>query len=590
VKQDFASQSDFRGGMVSYLSPEQIGDSAYAHGLNGEIRSGRFETRRGATACSTFAGRNGSYRGSGVFNFDGDVPGYVAQALAFSVGNYAEATGSVFNDTYIATRNNLELLDPAAHSANLITIRNAVAGEGFNIRERHRFVQCDTKLFILRQLASVNLNPLVCDDVYWTNEFTDTTCSRKLAAWAKPASYIATPGYLPFPKAFIGLYAYGRLWLAEGNTLCASDILQPDKFSQANSFSIDGGQGADITALHMLGSGAIAVFKRNSIHILSGCESAILSTGMSRQVLESAAGAVADEAVCQVGNDVWYIAPDGIRSLALNEQNHWRGSSSALSYPIAPSLLARWDRRQLHLASIAVADDYVLAAAPGVDGDWPVFAYDLTTQSWAGEWNTQAPLFRLMALDMGQGHSFQSLSGPTGTAAGIVRLLDGLMADETPTVSGVFSAPIESTLLTRGYSSNGGYAKSNPLAAEIRIRHRSPSLSIDLHVDGGRRISVLVAGKSYGIAANDYHGKTGWNGVAANYARTGNSDLSPVPQGVLPNAALRLDGTCQHVIRAPFPAGPCSSFQLQIGNSSGTAAVCDILVKSAVSTFGNRKN
>jgi hypothetical protein len=129
------------------------------------------------------------------------------------------------------------------------------------------------------------------------------------------ASVHVPPQALKLIRSFTNrLFAVGTG--TERNTLFASDILDPAVFKAVNSIIVGGDDGEDITAIQPYYGFQILVFKPTRIYLVTCDPTETTAAGWTVQVVSDRIGTVAGRSVAFVNKDVFFLAADGIRTVA----------------------------------------------------------------------------------------------------------------------------------------------------------------------------------------------------------------------------------------------------------------------------------
>lgn len=133
------------------------------------------------------------------------------------------------------------------------------------------------------------------------------------------------------PKSNISDFAYGRWLIADGDLVYFSDAFSDD-YSDAfdritNAFRFtSGGKITAILPSRINGANFLTVSKENSLWLLG-----INNTTFSSSVVEPldlTKGCKGRRALYQIGDDVWYLSSDGVRSIVKSQLDKARGGSS----------------------------------------------------------------------------------------------------------------------------------------------------------------------------------------------------------------------------------------------------------------------
>lgn len=136
------------------------------------------------------------------------------------------------------------------------------------------------------------------------------------------------------PKSVINLFWRNRWWVLKNGFLYYSDAFSADysgAFNSANGFRFSG-YGAD-KGLSSIRDQGIFIFLQNGIWALN--PSATPAATDVPELITNDHGAVERKCIEQVGDDIFYLAPDGIRSLKRTLQDKLQlGTSFPLSFPL----------------------------------------------------------------------------------------------------------------------------------------------------------------------------------------------------------------------------------------------------------------
>jgi hypothetical protein len=135
-----------------------------------------------------------------------------------------------------------------------------------------------------------------------------------------------------YPKAKYSAWWKNYFFLAGGafigatnhrNRVFFSNLGDPDTMTTgADYFDVAKSDGQSITGIYPLGQ-FLVIFKRRSIHILTGSnpDEWKLSASVNNVVtIANGIGCVSAKSIVQVGNDLWFMSDDGIRSVRRNEE------------------------------------------------------------------------------------------------------------------------------------------------------------------------------------------------------------------------------------------------------------------------------
>lgn len=167
------------------------------------------------------------------------------------------------------------------------------------------FTQAGNKVYILNGTESVHSY----DGTTLTDLGNTTYPNGKYAAFWKNYMFICGDGVLNSTTY------NSRVWF--------SNLGDPDTFTTGTDyFDVNKSDGQDITGIASLGE-FLVIFKRKSIYIMSGSNPDAWKLSGSVNNLSQIAngiGCVSAKSIVQVGNDLWFMSDDGVRSIRRNEE------------------------------------------------------------------------------------------------------------------------------------------------------------------------------------------------------------------------------------------------------------------------------
>jgi hypothetical protein len=104
---------------------------------------------------------------------------------------------------------------------------------------------------------------------------------------------------------------------AESDTIYVSDLLSVEgtsAWSNVDSFRV-GGDGEPITGIASWTGYRLVVFKENSTYVITTDPTAASIANWSIEVVSSEVGCVAQNSICQIGANLYWLAQDGVRSM-----------------------------------------------------------------------------------------------------------------------------------------------------------------------------------------------------------------------------------------------------------------------------------
>jgi hypothetical protein len=172
-------------------------------------------------------------------------------------------------------------------------------------------------------------------------------------------------GRIVLPPASVGCVTAGRVWLRSGvDQVVASDIFE-FYYNPLNVFRVEAGGGQEIVRMVPYGGNAIAVFKTDGVYRMVNTDQALEDTSSTFYVekIYAAQGCVAGDSVQQIGSNFLYLSPNGVEQIQVSGTEliaQPAGSFSAAVNPYFKGL--SWPAASA--ARGVVADNYYLLAVP----------------------------------------------------------------------------------------------------------------------------------------------------------------------------------------------------------------------------------
>lgn len=197
---------------------------------------------------------------------------------------------------------------------------------------------------------------------------------------------LANPAKKETPAGEAMCYSMGRLWVAKGRYYIGSDLMpgkdgspaptftENDVVNEGGSFAIPQ-QSGDIVGFHTianidtsLGQGGLAVFTRNTVHILNVPFDRTTWKNLTNLPLQSVAllkyGATSQDSICAVNSDLFYRSKDGLRSLQVARRDFGNWGNLPISTELQ-RVISLDDRFLLDRASAALFDNrYLFTVSP----------------------------------------------------------------------------------------------------------------------------------------------------------------------------------------------------------------------------------
>ncbi len=261
-------------------------------------------------------------------------------------------------------------------------------------------------------LIIVDQVPYVWDGSAWsaTSGYTPPTASQRvIVAPLVDKLFLATAGYnvrswdgaafvdlgsggTDEPKQYGIICAFTFRLFGAGipdlpDTLECSDILDATVWKPlTNSSRVGGGESDPITALCGWQNNQLVVGKRNSVWIVI-CEPTQQPADWVMKRVVKDAGCVEHKTMCQVGEDIFWLARDGVRSMQYTLQ----GETQGVSEPISRAIQDVIDQINWPVIDTASAcywrNRYILSVPLGDSTEAnAILVYNTITQGWTGTW------------------------------------------------------------------------------------------------------------------------------------------------------------------------------------------------------------
>ena len=203
------------------------------------------------------------------------------------------------------------------------------------------------------------------------------------------------------------------------NTLYASDILDTEVWKTTNSIIVGGDDGEDIVAIQPFYDYEILVFKPNRIYLVTADPTATTAAGWTVRLLNDKTGCVAGRSVSFVNKDVFFLANDGVRSVARSIADDFYIVGTPLSEPVK-NVIARINRNYISTANGAFHDNRYWLALPLDVATTPnyVLIYNALFNSFEGLWDIKAS--RMCFTNFSSGFTTNGLKLAIGSPTGQV--------------------------------------------------------------------------------------------------------------------------------------------------------------------------
>ena len=185
------------------------------------------------------------------------------------------------------------------------------------------------------------------------------------------------------------------------DALYASDLLDGQTFDNVNfQIRIGGDSGDPITGLCPWLGQNLVVFKERSIFNVATDPQASTASGWVVENIDTRIGCVSHRSIAQVGQDIFFLAPDGIRTV----RSILEGAATAISEPISVGIqdvinTINWSATKDKACATFWRNHYILAVATGSSTTLnKCIVYNTITRSFVGVWDWNASAFCMSAF------------------------------------------------------------------------------------------------------------------------------------------------------------------------------------------------
>ena len=521
-----AGSQSFDGGQVSGITPNLIGDNQASELVNMTISpSGNLESRLGVESMSTNVSSGSNVQGMHYL----DTPSLERLIVATNGTLYRSTSSNTFSTTGGTVANSSVSVDFSQFNNRLYY----TDGTGF--------LQFSNGTNDYRQGTSVLAITVTNDGSSYGSTPTVTIGAPNLA-YGTTASAIATvvsnkvsaitvtnagSGYTSAPTVTITggggsgatatasvsalaptglrlirqftnrLFAVGTE--TNRNTLYASDILDAEIWKSTNSIIVGGDDGEDIVAIQPFYDYELLVFKPSKIYLVTADPTQTTAAGWTVRLLNDRIGCVAGRSVNFVNKDVFFLANDGIRSVARSIADDFYIVGTPISEPVK-NIIARINKNYVTLCNGSFYNNRYFLAIPLDTAITPshILVYNALFNAFEGLWSIAASRMVITNFSTGFATNAQKLAfgSPTSRVGHYLGYKDADTADATTDYV--------------DYTSTGSYTSSVTSKAyefDDRIAQKFGShYEIEFYNSGSTNASISMRrdtdGTTVGIASN----------------------------------------------------------------------------------------
>ena len=517
-----ASQS-FEGGQASGINPNLIGDNQASELVNMTISpSGNLESRMGIESMSTNVSGGSSIQG--MHYFDSPTTERLIVATngtifrSTSSNTFATTGGTVANSSvqvdFSQFNNNLFYTDGTGFlkfsngttdyrqgtSVLSITVTNDGSGYGSvpTVTIGAPNLSYGTNATATATVVSNKVSSITVTNAgsgYTSAPSVTITGGGGSSATATASVSALAPSGLRLVKQFTNrLFAAGSG--TDRNTLYASDILDAEVWKSTNSIVVGGDDGEDIVALQPFYDYEILVFKPNKIYLVTANPTATTAAGWTVRLLNDKIGCVSGRSVNFVNKDVFFLANDGIRSVARSIADDFYIVGTPISEPVK-NIIARINKNYVTTCNAAFYNNRYYLAIPLDTAITPnyILVYNALFNAFEGLWSIAAS--KMVITNFSSGFSTNGLKiafgSPTSKVGHYLGYKDADSADATSDyVDYVSTGSYTSSVTSKAYEFDDRVAQKFGSHYEIEFYNSgSTSANISMRRDtDGAFISI----------------------------------------------------------------------------------------------------
>lgn len=391
----------------------------------------------------------------------------------------------------------------------------------------------------------------------------------------------------PDPETHTGLRPVplnNRLIVPHGRSqLAVSDLLDYTRYDRTFAdFNVTGGNDDVMTALFRYNEGTLLIFNDQSVQRLSGIDVSLAN--LKLEPVNDSLGCLAGGSVARLGNDVLWLADDGVFQLAEVEQRR-QTAPIALSDPILRTMQRiHWRAAKGAVAAVDGTTYYLAVPLDGSLVNNAILAYDSALGAWQGV-HTFAPgtqidaLLRLDWFGRKRLHAVDLASGRTHL------LYEGrfdYVGDERYAVA-LFGE-------TRAYRLDTPDRKRFR-RGRVYVRSWSPRTTLSLQTDGVKEAEVLALGETRNRTRHMTFGTANYlpSNVGDNHAAPHREDYSVDIGTPFNPGANGIDFELEQEHRRPFTLRQRGRHAtLRFANGAGTLAITSVVLEGAETDRADR--
>jgi hypothetical protein len=460
-----AGSQSFEGGQASGITPNLIGDNQASELVNMTISpSGNLESRMGIESMSTNVSGGSSIQGMHYFDAPSIESLFVASngtvfrstaSSTFSttggtvINQSAEVDFSQFNNRMYFTDGSSNLYfsngtTTYRQGTSILSITVSTQGLGYTTAPAVT-IGAPNIAYGTTASATATVTSGTISAVTVTFAGSGYTTAPTVTIAAPPSGgghFTATatasisslaPPALRLVRQFTNrIFAVGTG--EDRNTLYASDILDAEVWKSTNSIIVGGDDGEDIVAIQPFYDYEILVFKPNKIYLVTADPTQTTAAGWTVRLLNDRIGCVSGRSVNFVNKDVFFLANDGIRSVARSIADDFYIVGTPISEPVK-NIIARINKNYVTTCNAAFYNNRYYLAIPLDTATTPnyILVYNALFNAFEGLWSIAAS--RMVITNFSSGFATNGLKiafgSPTSRVGHYLGYKDADSADAT---------------------------------------------------------------------------------------------------------------------------------------------------------------
>jgi len=521
-----AGSSSFEGGQMSGVTPNLIGDNQASELINMTISpSGNLESRMGIESMSTNVSGGSSVQGMHYM----DTPSLERLLVATngtiykstSSNTFATTGGTVTNATvpvdFSQFNNRVYYTDGTGYlqfsngtndyrqGTSVLSITVTNDGSGYTSVPTVT-ISAPNLAYGTTASATATVVSNKVSSVTVTNAGSGYTSAPTVSfsggggsnAAATASVSALAPAGLRLVRQFTNrLFAVGSG--TDRNTLYASDILDAEVWKSTNSIIVGGDDGEDIVAIQPFYDYEILVFKPNKIYLVTADPTATTASGWTVRLLNDRIGCVSGRSVNFVNKDVFFLANDGIRSVARSVADDFYIVGTPISEPVK-NIIARINKNYITLCNAAFYNNRYFLAIPldtATTANY-ILVYNALFNAFEGLWSIAAS--RMVITNFSSGFATNALKlaigSPTSKVGHYLGYKDADSADATTDyVDYTSTGSYTSSVTSKAYEFDDRIAQKFGSHYEIEFYNSgSTNASISMRRDtDGANVGILAS-------------------------------------------------------------------------------------------------